>query len=262
MVIEDIIKYSQQIIAYTSKTEYNIANGFFVRYNGYPYFLTANHAVAPDLMQLDKICFILHANATGLATRAIKVEKWQYIDLYKVPDDAGKFVFPCFDERIDFAFCSVNRENFKKSVVCLNHRLKDADDASCHNKSFECINLPQPNIQPSVDREYYVAGKILNPIGAVMWEYKPYFYSNMKYIGQCDGDKLYEFKVFQIATNAELEGLSGSPVFDKDKNLIGMAVRYRDYDNVLRVLPAEDIVSYLKNDCCPYEEYDNITNQL
>ena len=45
---EDILKYSQQVISYLSDTEYNVANGFFVSYCGYYYFITANHSITYD----------------------------------------------------------------------------------------------------------------------------------------------------------------------------------------------------------------------
>ncbi len=253
----DILKYSQQIIAYLTETDYNIANGFFVRYNGYPYFITVNHATAPDLKQLDTICLVLHINATGLATRAIKIDRWQYIDLYKFHDNVEKFALPYFDERIDLAFCSANKEDFEKSVVELDHRLVYADSSSCHHKSFAYIQLPSLNMQPTTEGEYYMAGKILFKKGTVMWEYKSYFYSGMKYLGQEERDHLYEFQIPQPANIEDFEGLSGTPILDADMNFIGIAIKYRDYDNVLRVLPAEDIVDFLKNDCSPsLEETD------
>ena len=63
-----------------------------------------------------------------------------------------------------------------------------------------------------------------------------------------------------MPTNISIEnikGLSGSPVFDCNKNCIGMAIRYREYNNTIVVLPIEEIVYYLKNDCMPNIEEES-----
>ena len=252
---EDIIKYSQQIVLYKSQQDYLVANGFFVVYEIYPYFVTVNHAIEPERHYEGDTHLVLHANGKELNTRTFKLTKWQFIDLYSFPKNDRKeniFSFPYLDKREDFAFCQAQKEELQSTISELPYRIMDADPASCHHKHFDFIQMPTQITKPIIDGHYHIAGKILTESTGPMWEYKSYFYTNMKYIGSFEG--LYQFQSSQSATLDDWKGLSGSPVFDDDLKLVGMAVRYNDYDNILLVFPADDIAWYLRNDCIPTPE--------
>jgi len=251
MQIDDIIKYSQQLIAHFPDGKQLGFNGFFVRCREYFYFVTVNHGVAPDLRQADNIYLILHANSMGLNTRALHIKNWQFVDFYEFPCNNGYTLPRLMDtDRLDLAFYGVQKETLENSIEKLPFFLDDADSAICHKKKFDYITLTQNSISPTRDKKYYVAGKIYREITMVRARYDVLYFSDMEYIGDFEG--LYEFRIQLFPDNCN--GLSGSPVFDEDKNFVGMAVRYRENDNVLRVFPANDIAYYLYNDCTPSPE--------
>jgi len=261
MQIEDILKYSHQLIAYFHNDEPLKFNGFFVEYHNNYYFVTVNHGVAPDLKETDKICFILHANSIGIATRIIPIKNWQFIDFYEQNEKQEKYSIPrCKrEEREDFAFFGVNIEEMGKSVEMLPFRLQDADDASCHNKTVYPITLPEDIALPTKDKKYFVVGKLLHNINPACKKYDILSFEGMEYIGDFEG--IHEFKIKQITDYKHCSGLSGSPVFDEDMNFVGMAIRYREEDNVLRVYPASDIKYYLHNDCTILPEEQDYYNK-
>lgn len=246
----EIIKYSQQIVLYKSPQDYLIANGFFVEYEHFPYFITVNHAIEPQIHYEGDVHLILHANGKELNTRTIKLDKWQFIDLYAFPktdNKVDKFSLPYFDIREDFAFCQVQKTIQDPAISTLPYHIQDAAPATCHNKHLDFIRLPEQLAKPTKDKYYHIAGKILQQRARdILWKYNTYFYTNMKYIGDFEG--LYQFQSYQSATLEDWKGLSGSPVFDDELKLVGVAVRYNEEDNILLVFPAEDIAWYLRND--------------
>ena len=248
----DIIKYSHQIVLRKSSKDFLIANGFFVKYETYPYFVTVNHAVEPNLCDEGEAHLVLHANGMELNTRTIKLNKWQFVNLYSFPQtgtNVNTFSFPRFEKREDFAFCQAQITELQHAVSELPYRIQGAASASCHNTHIEFINLPEQLTKPCKDKKFHIAGKILLQSTSLIWEYKSYFYTNMKYVGDFEG--LYQFQSFQSATMDDWKGLSGSPVFDDELKLVGMAMRYNEADNILLVYPAEDIAWQLRNDCIP-----------
>jgi len=250
---EDILKYSQQVISYLSDTEYNVANGFFVSYCGYYYFITANHAITYDEIgeskPFEEVYLILHINGQELTTKAIKLSNWQTIDLYKVIQTESIFPRMKLDEIEDIAFCSIYPSGLRNNIVELPFRLKEAQPNSCVKKQIYSIPLSNDIATPNIENNYYLAGKILNGSNSYIQEYVEYFYKNIKFIGMAG--KFYVFQMPTNISNENIKGLSGSPVFDSNKKCIGMAIRYCEYNNTVVVLPIEEIVYYLKNDCMP-----------
>lgn len=248
MQIDNILKYSQQLIAYFPDDNPLCFNGFFVKCHNYYYFVTVNHGVAPDLKKANKICLVLHANSIGIATRTIRLIKWQFIDFYEQTEKQNTYSIPrcIMENREDFAFFGVNKEEIEKSVETLPFRLQEAEDASCHNKKVSSIILPENINHPTKYKKYFVVGKLLSDVNSVLKRYDILSFENMEYIGDFEG--IHEFKIMQSTNYEHCSGLSGSPVFDEDANFVGMALRYREEDNVLRVYPASDIKYYLHND--------------
>lgn len=249
---EDIIKYSQQIVLYKSPKEYLIANGFFVRYDSYFYFITVNHAIEPNFYYEGDAHLILHIKGEGLTTKTIRIANWHFIDLYKLPDDGEKYFFPRFERREDFAFCSIIKENMKENINTLPYLLSKAAPTSCHHKKFACIQLPKQLTVPDSKKKYHVAGMILKQPNEVRWTYIEDYYDMIYYNTVCDN--IYEFKIQQPTTEERMKGLSGSPVFDEDLNFVGMSIRYDTETNKLTVLSAVDIAYYLKNDGISMQE--------
>lgn len=254
---EDVLKYSQQIISFISDEEYNVANGFFVIYNEFRYFITANHAITYDEIgeskPFEEVYLILHINGQELTTKAIKLSNWQTIDLYKFIQTECIFPRMELDEIEDVVFCSIYPSILKGSIKELPFRLKDAQPNSCNKKEIYSIPLSDDIITPNAENNYYLAGKILQESTFCIREYVEYFYEDIKFI-----DKEGKFYTFKMPTHISMEnirGLSGAPIFDGQKNCIGMAIKYRPDDDTLIVLPIEEIIFYLKNYCMPDSEY-------
>lgn len=242
MEIDDILKYSQQFIAFFKDDRPKLFNGFFLQSKWYTYLITVNHGMAIDFNQADKIYFVLHANSEGLSTRAVEIKTWHFIDLFKFPEE-GVFEFPFPDERVDFAYCIVDKKDFEGSLKILPFIIQGADPSSCRRRTIHPILFPEKDIVPSECKKYYLAGKIMAFVNDANVVCRTYFYGDMNYMREWDG--LYEFHINQPSSIDDWAGLSGSPVFDEDENFMGMALRYREEDNVLRVLPACEIADYL-----------------
>ncbi len=239
---DELLKYSQQIIAYDSASEYYIANGFFVLYKDSYYFITAEHAIFYEYELLSNVYFVLHENGNNLNTYVKKFDKWQVVKLYLMPDDVSGFTFPIQIGSEDFAFCRIEKN---EETIELPFFLSGEKFASCSNKSFEYILIKDNLTYPSSEKKYYFGGKKLEKTTSECRIYKTYFYSDMSYIGN-QGD-LYVFKIKDSPALDDMKGLSGSPVFDEDKEFVGIAVRYCAEYNTLLVYPAENMLYYLEN---------------
>ena len=246
MTNDDIIKYSQQLIAEFSNRTALYFNGFFLKYKDYIYFITVSHGVTPDMEQSKGVFLVLNANDIGISTRVVQIRQWHFIDLYEINANLHKFEFPTLSERVDFAFCEVDKGKFEKEIEQLPFMLNNAESPSCHHISFNLVKLPERVSLPAQSHKYYVAGKKLRYINEARRECYVLYYYDMEYIGDYEG--IHEFKIMQQTDGYTCEGLSGSPVFDENECLVGMALRYRAEDNVLRVFSVDDIIYYLKND--------------
>lgn len=245
MTNDGIIKYSQQLIAEFSNRKPLYFNGFFVKYEDYIYFISVSHGVTPDMEQSTGVYLILNANAIGISTRVVNIHQWHFVDLYDFNANLHRFEFPTLCERVDFTFCEVNKGTFEKAIGQLPFLLNNAESPSCHHINLNLVKLLERATLPTEDHKYFVAGRKLRYIDDSRAEsYMLYFY-DMEYIGDYEG--LHEFKIMQQTDGDICEGLSGSPVFDENECFIGMALRYRKEDNVLRVFSVDDIVYYLKN---------------
>jgi len=194
---EDILKYSQQFIAYFKHNEPRLFNGFLMRNKWYIYLITVNHGLAIDFDQAEKIYLILHANSEGLSTRAFEIETWHFVNLLKFPDESG-LAFPYVDERVDFAYCIVDNKVFEASIEILPFILQDAESSFCHQRTIYPIAFPPEAIVPSKCKKYYLAGKIMNFVNDAYVECKTYFYEDMTFIGDWEG--LWEFHINQQST--------------------------------------------------------------
>ena len=125
---DELLKYSQQIIAYDSASEYYIANGFFVLYKDSYYFITAEHAIFYEYELLSNVYFVLHENGNNLNTYVKKFDKWQVVKLCLMPDNVEKFEFPMQIGSEDFAFCKIEKN---EETIELPFFLSGEKFASC-----------------------------------------------------------------------------------------------------------------------------------
>lgn len=253
----NVIKYSYQIIAYKSNGEHNVANGFFARVREFLYFITANHAVTLDNCEeivrsipIENINLILGVDGDNFETKAIQLDLWEFFDSYEF-DNKFRFSLPTLYKREDLAVCGINLKEAKSKLVMLPFIIKNSLPSTCHNKKLSVINLPLNIGQPDEIKKYYLGGKVLKEISIILAEYEEHFYVKIKYLYECNG--YYYFKIFDDVSN--IDGLSGSPLFDEEIKLVGMVIRYNYNEKILIVLPATRIYDYIEDDLKWFDYY-------
>ena len=246
----DIIKYSNQIIAYKSNKEYNVANGFFLRVRTYLYFITANHAVTQDncldivsSIPIDSIYFILGVDGDDFETKTIQLDRWEFFDSYEF-DNKFRFSLPSLYKREDLAICGIDIEEVKSKLIMLPFKIINSLPNTCHNKKISVIDLPLNIGYPNKNKNYYLGGKVLKKISTILAENEEHFYESIRYLNESDG--YYYFHISDDISN--IDGLSGSPLFDEEIKLVGMVIRYNYNDKNLVVLPSSRIYDYIEDD--------------
>lgn len=251
---EDLLKYSFQIIAYLSKKEYNIANGFLVMIDNIVCLVTAAHSVVDDDIStskpLDKVYLMLHVDGNEFKTKVLELKNWQFFDLIAVPKEQLSYNLSDYMEiakKEDLAYCIIESNKIKDMVAELSFKLKGAEPNTCHSRKVSYIDICNNLTMPESNKKYYMAGRILKEASRLLIkEYEEYFYREMEFIGM-DDDGYYKFRLSEQVSIDCMAGLSGTPIFDNDKKFVGMAVRFVPNENIVRAFPAETILYYLNN---------------
>lgn len=97
---------------------------------------------------------------------------------------------------------------------------------------------------PKTDESYIVMGPVQNKLeDGIRWTKKNLIHDNLHYTGTKDG--LYIFNCDYSIAPDEWKGLSGSPFFSYEGELIGMLLRVDPLSDLVFVLPIDDIVKYI-----------------
>ena len=101
--------------------------------------------------------------------------------------------------------------------------------------------------RPVKGKEYFVLGTPKNELkGGIIWDRGNALHRALSFVGESDGK--YNFCYGGFVKKGEWEGLSGSPVFSCDGELVGMLV-LADFDggtDIVKAIPIDRIVDFIK----------------
>ena len=252
-LIEFFLKTSQQIVILSpgeDKDNYDIVgwgSGFILKYRDRFFFITCDHNVHLDDYEIEQrtgtdynigiICNCQDPNerlSMGLITIS-GFHYFEYID----------GMYPELIELRDLSFAEIK---FPLPLPIYTNRLLDFDGNSIIVPEGEMKLIIEENSigTPSTDDEYIITGCIRNKICAgIRMERQNTFRDQIKYTGEkfCESYLIFENPT-EIVYD-DWKGLSGSPVFNNNGNLIGMLNRVVEGMNYLYVTPIQMILRFI-----------------
>ncbi len=96
---------------------------------------------------------------------------------------------------------------------------------------------------PTTNKKYIVMGAIQNNNTGILWKRCNVIHNELTF--ECEHDEVFVFKSAQPVQIEQWEGLSGSPFFSEDGELIGMLTRVVEQNNTVIVLPINKITYYI-----------------
>lgn len=96
---------------------------------------------------------------------------------------------------------------------------------------------------PTTNKKYIVMGAIQNNNTGILWKRCNVIHNELTF--ECEHDEVFVFKSPQPVQIEQWEGLSGSPFFSEDGELIGMLTRVVEQNNAVIVLHINKITYYI-----------------
>lgn len=96
---------------------------------------------------------------------------------------------------------------------------------------------------PTTDKKYIVMGAIQNNNRGIQWQRCNVIHGELTFERESDG--MFVFKSLQPVQIEQWAGLSGSPFFSEDGELIGMIIRAVEQNDTVLVLPIGKIMYYI-----------------
>ena len=232
IAINEISKYSHQVVVTSSEHPDNIisvGNGFFFRYRGKIFFITAAHVLKDEVNRGGKVFLLTHYRKSPLSTCVIQVQNFydlNFIDLTHL----GGFSFDFDHHQVDCAFCDMSNWNLTELPILFG----DDTTPKTDHMSLKCLS-DMDVASASIDKKYLLWGRISQHLCGLQWQSSPYMYQNIVY----DNPGLWGLESFLIEGDTDMScwsGLSGSPFFDENGGLIGMVQEKDDSSPLLNVL--------------------------
>lgn len=96
---------------------------------------------------------------------------------------------------------------------------------------------------PTTNKKYIVMGAIQNNNRGIQWQRCNVIHGELTF--ECESDGMFVFKSLQPVQIEQWAGLSGSPFFSEDGELIGMIIRAVEQNDTVLVLPIGKIMYYI-----------------
>ena len=256
-LIEYVWRNSYQIVGWgkdesTQNFPIIFGGGFVLRYNDEYVFITADHVIHLDDYEEgermgDKCKFALVCNCNeGLTTMLLPISGFYSEDEYnfnKYINGEEELEVTLIPNLRDVAISILrSKKVMEKLYTCELQR----EDEILVRKGLQKLYLTLESItEPSSEKCYVVAGVVQNSSKGIKWEKLNAIYDNLKYAGKEMG--LYKFRCEDKINITEWEGLSGSPLFDESKKVVGMILRAVPDDNLVWVLPMSNILEVIRH---------------
>lgn len=280
---------TQQLIVFEDYVSYKIktfGSGFLLEYQDRIFCVTADHIVHPDdhydnetgqRRRIDYYPQILtnfkDAERIGWC-RNIPLECWDWTEYEldqetvlnpaKLNSVTEKIVAENIDindedlplnvaiaSLIDIAISEINQP---PQVPILTQKVEFADGTVLIPANVLKEPLPSDIIADfNVEDSYFVAGILHKDVqNAMMLQGKYVRHTDMKFEGFNSDGGIALLKVSGSTDIENWEGLSGAPVFNYDRELVGMLVRHPGKNLQAEVIPIKTIIEYIDR-CIAYE---------
>lgn len=219
-------------------------SGFILEYKGSQFFITCDH----NLHMLDDY---------GNGERSGEDFQIAIIANFKDPQNpistglvtiSGFYYFDCFDlntpEIMDLKDVAFAQITGAFPLPLLTNQLTDYDGSIIVKAGELKLFIKEDAISEAEEgKDYVVTGCICNKIvDGIRMDHRTAFRKGIRYTGRTH---MGSFVVFENPTTInvdEWEGLSGSPIFDEDGNLVGMVNEVLDGGNEIYVTPIKSIL--------------------
>lgn len=181
--------------------------------------------------------------AEGVQTVLSEIPDFSYCDKLDIKgflvgeEDIETAMIP---EMIDISYCKI-KAPFKCSL--LTNELRVGNEVLCKEGLEKLCISSQAFAKVDPEKEYFIFGTLGNKLNDITWNRVNALHRNIRYLDE--KDHMIRFSYTDFVSQEEWEGLSGSPVFSCDGELVGMVVRAVEGNSTLWVYPIDYIMEVI-----------------
>ena len=181
--------------------------------------------------------------AEGIQTVLSEMPDFSYCDIHNIKgliegkEDVEIAMIP---DMIDISYCKI-KPPFKYPL--LTNELRVGGEVICKEGLEKLCISNQAFAKVYPDKEYFILGTLGNRLNGITWNRVNALHRNLRYLDE--KDHMIRFSYSDYVSQEEWEGLSGSPVFSCDGNLVGMVVRAVEVNSTLWVYPIDYIIEII-----------------
>lgn len=229
--------FAQQIFVSSSRSASDIiqtGNGFFLDYKEHIFFVSANHVVFCVSNPYAFIVSLNHKTRSNNAHELAYVNSYEEMAFIEGEPTIHKFT-PLSAKTYDIVFSKVCPNELQYKDIGLF--LIDMDmDTNIQVIKADSLKMPKSNIN------CIIKGKIAENKGNSIFKM-----NSKKYEIQYDNKQLDDLFYFNIETDDDLSGLSGSPVFDSNNYWIGMLIEQNKIEKCVSIVSGTKIIEVIDN---------------
>lgn len=180
----------------------------------------------------------------GIETVLSEMPDFSYCDRYNLKsllDGKEDVEVAMIPEMIDISYCKI-KPPFKYPL--LTNELRVENDVLCKGGMEKLCLTPESFAMVDPGKEYFILGTLGNKLDDIRWNRVNALHTNFRYVDE--KDDMIRFSYTDFVSNEEWEGLSGSPVFSCDGELVGMVVRVVEGNSTLWVYPINYIMKVIQ----------------
>ena len=143
-------------------------------------------------------------------------------------------------DMIDISYCKI-RPPFKCSLLTSEFRV--GEEVLCKDGMPKLYIANEVFAEVDPQKEYIILGTLGNKQNGIRWDRVNALHRNIHYLDK--KDNMLRFTYTDFVSQDEWEGLSGSPIFSCDGELVGMIVRAVEGNSTLWVYPIQYIMDII-----------------
>ena len=226
--------------------------GFFIKNENNLWFITADHVIhnkdyqeGERTSQNYQYAILNNINRDDLSTVLTSIygfhsmESFNFGSYLRGEEDIEVAMIP---DLKDIAFSLIKEDSSFESPF-LTHELRLEDQIMVPAGSEKLCLKKDSFGEPTMDKKYIVMGAIQNNKRGIQWQRCNVIHDGLTF--QYESDGIFVFKCPQPIQIEQWAGLSGSPFFSENGELIGMIIRAVEVDNTVLVLPIREIMYYI-----------------
>ena len=226
--------------------------GFFIKNENNLWFITADHVIhnkdhqeGERTSQNYQYAILNNINRDDLSTVLTSIygfhsmESFNFDSYLKGEEDIEVAMIP---DLKDIAF-SLIKEGSSLQYPFQTHELRLQNQIMVPAGCDKFYLTKKSFALPTTDKKYIVMGAIQNNNRGIQWQRCNVIHGELTFERESDG--MFVFKSLQPVQIEQWAGLSGSPFFSEDGELIGMIIRAVEQNDTVLVLPIGKIMYYI-----------------